>query len=45
MLGNFTLSKSITLVKDLIKLTWGFETFLIDHYAGDVGSKDMAGKH
>ena len=42
---NFTLSNSIILVEDLIKWKRGFEIFLIDHYAGDIGNKNNTGKY
>ena len=42
LLGNFTLAKSIILVKDLKR---GFEIFLIDHHAGDIGNKNITGKY
>ena len=44
MLGNFALSNSIILVENLIRWTKGFEIVLIDHYAGDIGNKNVAGK-
>ena len=44
-LGNFTLSDSIILVEDLIRWSRGFEIFLIDHYAGDIRKKNIAGKY
>ena len=42
LLGNFTLAESIILVKDLKR---GFEIFLIDHHAGDIGNKNITGKY
>ena len=44
LLGNFTLSNSVILVENLMCRKRGFEIFLIDHYAGDIGNKNMAGK-
>ena len=43
-LGHFALSNSIILAENLIRWTKGFEIFLIDHYAGDIGNKNIAGK-
>ena len=45
LLGNFTLSNSIILVEDLIRWKRGFEIFLIDYYADDIGNKNIAGKY
>ena len=45
ILENSTLSNSIISVKDLIKWKKGFEIFLIDHYAGDIGNKYITGKY
>ena len=45
LLRNFTWSNSIILVEDLIRWKRGFEIFLIDHYADDIGNKNIAGKH
>ena len=42
LLGYFTLSSSMISMEDLIRLTKGAETFLIDHYAGD---QNITGKH
>ena len=44
-LGSFTLSNSIILVEDLIKWNRGFEICLIDHYAGEIGNKNISGKY
>ena len=44
-LGNFTLSNSIILVEDLIRGERGFEIFLLDHYAGDIGNENISGKY
>ena len=45
LLVIFTLSNSIISLKYLIKWKRGFEIFLIDHYAGDIGNKNIAGKY
>ena len=45
ILENFTLPNSTNLVEDLIRWKKGFETFLIDHYAGDIGNKNITGKY
>ena len=45
LLGNFILSKSIILVKDLIRQKEGFEIYLIDHYAVVIGNKNIAGRY
>ena len=45
LLVNFTLSNSFISLKDLIKWKRGFEIFLIDHYAGDIGNKNITGKY
>ena len=45
LLGNFTLSNSIISVKDLVRWKKGFETFLIDDYAGDIENKNITGKY
>ena len=45
LFGNFTLSNSVISVKDLIRWKRGFEIFLIDHYAGDIGNKNVTGKY
>ena len=45
LLGNFTWSKSIILVKNLIRWKRDFEIFLIDHHAGDIGNKNITGKY
>ena len=45
ILGNFTLSNWIILMKELIKWKESFEIFLIDHYAGDIGNISIAGKY
>ena len=42
---NFILSKSIILVKDLIRQKEGFEIYLIDHYAVVIGNKNIAGRY
>ena len=39
------LSNSVIFVKDQIKWIRGFELFLIDQCAGDIGNKNMAGKY
>ena len=44
-LRNFTLSISIILVEDLIRLNKHFEIFLTDHYAGEIGNKYINGKY
>ena len=38
---NFTWSNSITLVEELIRWRRDFEIFLIDHYTGDTGNKNL----
>ena len=38
---NFTLPNSFIILQDLKR---GIEIFLIDHYAGDIGNKTIAGK-
>ena len=45
LLGNFTVSNSIILVEDLVRRTRCFEIFLTDHFAGDIGNKNIAGKY
>ena len=45
LFGNFALPNSIILVKDLIRWMRGFEVFLIDHYAGDIGNNSIIGKY
>ena len=45
LLGYFTLSSSMISMEDLIRLTRGVETFLIDHYAGDTGNQNITGKY
>ena len=45
LLGKLTLSKSIILVKDLIRWKRSFEILLIDHHAGDIGNKNIADKY
>ena len=45
LLENFTLSNSIISVEDLIRLKRGFEIFLIDQCAGDIGNINIAGKY
>ena len=45
LLGSFTLPNSIILVKDLIMRKRCFEIFLIDHCAGDIENKNIAGKN
>ena len=42
LLVIFTLSNSIISLKYLIKWKRGFEIFLIDHYAGDIGNKKIS---
>ena len=32
-------------MEDLIRCKRGFEIFLIEHFAGDVGNKNIAGKY
>ena len=44
-MGDLTLWNLINLVEDLIRWKRGFEIFLIDHYAGDIGNKNIAGKY
>ena len=41
-LGNFTLSDSVILMEYLIRCDRGFEIFLIDHFTGDIGNKNIA---
>ena len=45
LLENFTLSKSVILVTDLIRQKEGFEIYLIDHHAVVIGNKNIAGKY
>ena len=45
LLENFTFPNSDNLVEDLISWKKGFEIFLIDHYTGDIGNKNIAGKY
>ena len=45
LLGNFTLPNSIILMEDWIRWKRGFETFLIEHCAGDTGNKNIAGNY
>ena len=45
LLGNFTLPNSIISVEDLRRWKRSFEIFLIDHYAGDIGNENIAGKY
>ena len=45
LLGKFKLSNSIILVEDIIKWKRYFEIFFIDHRAGDIGNKIIAGKY
>ena len=45
LLENFTLSDSIIPVEDIMSWIKGFEIFLIDHYAGDIGNKNIAVKY
>ena len=40
--GNFTCSNSVILVEDLTRWKRRFEIFLIDHYVGDIGNKNIA---
>ena len=40
--GNFVCSNSSILLEDLTRWMSGFEIFLIDHYAGDIGNKNIA---
>ena len=44
-MGYFTLSNSVVLVEDLIRWNKGFEIFLIDHYDGEIGNINIAGKY
>ena len=44
LLRNFTFPNSVISLKGLIKWKRGFEIFLIDHYAGDIGNKNITGK-
>ena len=39
------LSNSIILVEDRIRWKRGFEIFLTDHWAGNIGHKNIAGKY
>ena len=39
---NFTLQNSFIILHDLKS---GIEIFLVDHSAGDIGNKTIAGKH
>ena len=41
--GNFTWLNSIILVEDIKRWKRDFEIFLIDYYAGDIGSKNNTG--
>ena len=43
--GKFYIVKYNVLVEDLIRWKRGFEIFLIDHYAGDIGNIYIADKH
>ena len=43
--GKFYIAKFKISVKDLIKYKRGFEMFFIDHYAGDIGNKNITGKY
>ena len=43
LVGNFSGQKSIILVEDLIRWMGGFEMFLVDHYAVDIGNEIIAG--
>ena len=45
ILRNFTFPNWIKLVEELIRGKESFEIFLIDHYAGDIGNINIAGKH
>ena len=45
LLGNFTLSNSITLVEDLKKWKRGFKRFFTDRYAADIRRKNIAGNY
>ena len=45
ILRNFTLSNWIILVEELIRWKESFKIFLIDHYAGDIGNINIAGKY
>ena len=45
ILKNFTLSNWIILVEELIRWKESFKIFLIDHYAGDIGNINIAGKY
>ena len=45
ILRSFTFPNWIKLVEELIRGKESFEIILIDHYAGDIGNIDIAGKH
>ena len=45
LLGSFTLPNSIILVENLTRWKRCFEIVLIDHCAGDIGNKNIAGKY
>ena len=44
-LGNLTWSNLIILTEDLIRWNRGFEMFLIDHYASEIGNKNISRKY
>ena len=44
-LGNFTWPDSSILIEDLIRWNRGFEMFLIDHYASEIGNKNITSKY
>ena len=45
LLENFILLNSIISVKDLIRWMIGFEIFLINHYASDIGNNNISGNY
>ena len=45
LLGHFTLWNSIILVKDRIKSKMHFEIYFADHYACDIGDKNIVGNN
>ena len=45
ILGNFSLSNSTIVVKDLISRKRRFEIILIDHCASDIAKKNIADKY
>ena len=44
-LDDLILSNWIILVEELIRWKESFKIFLIDHYAGDIGNINIAGKY